>query len=851
MVATVTQLFKDTWKRKTGGRQTTRVRYKRRYWDATASPPAMAYEADWHELRRDEYQTPIKISQSLDQPFQNVIRITEVSLRLYNPENKWLYFNEPPSVFCGDDVAPDGYPPVRTLFEISDGFIYTDGTREYVKRFVGVLKETPKPLAEEGIAVATIASMAYRLEKSDSSQICDIVTEETTVPPSGDGVITEFLSQTTGIDHLIKVETTNPNVSPETYAEAQQGDWEVSDTNTLKPAKITFTGEAIPVSGSDIRVSGVAWKKNLTIDEIADLIFLNAGFSASEYEVRPVLFPGGLSARRTWDEQAEWEAGSLFQDIDTGTTPGSIKRAWDLVDDFSGSGMLPWAYVPNQYSGQGSGGVSGGYLYANGYAQDAWGSVGVSWASIVSGIWSFKIKALSGTTIFHFVCNGGQVNRYSPYGIGRPRGTGYGFGVDSSGNAALYRNDTNQDGDSTLATIWSGASIGTGWQSIRIVRDSSGNVTIYHWSGSSWDEIGSVLDNSYVTSSHMFLSSSSQGGSGCLDDLYYSALQANTTTPESSETAIFETEEFDLLATPTALGILERTLVLNGGAVSIYTAFGAVSGALDAFVAIDTDGQMLSTPGRYGKIRVAISSAAFATSPEVRKLVANFTVTTVNISLAMLGDKDGLTALERYVQIPDYELAINSEGKIFIRPKSTSGSPAVELDQDNGIIEVIDYDPGESRIINAPKVRYNEYVEGWDCAAAAHLEPTSETIYGRSPGDEEDFSDIMLANDVNLARARVQGRFDSNYRAKPTLTLRIWDVPWLELSDMARLRYFDDPKMAAFFAGDPLQKYASSPRVPGSVLSALAASLDCKVVELDPSVGAPNQCIVKLEKILS
>lgn len=821
MAIAVSTAVLNTWKKKLGARHILRVRYKRIYYDAAASPPAMAWESTWHTIPSDHIVSRGQIHNQLDIPHQNIFRIGELVIRVKNLNNEWIPNAYVPSIWASDESYD--YQAYLTKFFVEFRYVLPDESVEWIPRFTGVLVKTPRITGRGAEAELTLAGMMHLVEESDAEDVSETFTEEPTVPPTADGSNAVFATTSDGVDHVSLVEMTDPAESPEVFAEVTQGDWEIADVNELKPAEITMAD--VPAAGADIRASGVKWKKNLSIENLLELIFQNAGFVAGEYDIDPVIFPGGLSGRKTIDSQAEWQAGTLFTNVDAETTPGSIVWKWNVVDDFADSNFSSSpTWTPLNYGG--SIDATGGLLTLSNVSGDGAGYPLISLPySRTTGAWKFNLIGNYGTLYFFMDSNA--------HYMGNPSGNGYGFWVTATA-ITLYR---ITGGTLAAALISAGADF-TQPREVIVSRDSSGNFELWIDGVSR----GTATDNSYTTSSYIMVGHT--GGTGTSISIY------DIYDSEPLSEAIYKSEIFDLLSTPTAFGKLLSTYELNGGAVTLETAAGASAGSLDAFVATAADGQIESTPGRFFQIQAKFTPADYVSSPEIKKLVANFTTSTVNVSLANHSGKKGLAAAERYVQIADYEIGGKADGTLFARSKAVSGAPAIELTQENGIVDVLEYDGGEDRIKNVGRVRYNEYFSEYDGASAGEAEPTSETRYRRRVLSE-DYSDIMLANDVNLAASRARVIYENNYRPKRILKLKVWDIPWLELGDIARISYYDHPIMRQMIAGDPLNKWGSSFLSAGAAQNVIARDWDMKVIGWIPDLDDPGNCILTVEEILS
>lgn len=808
MAIAVSAAFKKRWQTKNRVGHFWRVRYRRRYYDAAASPAGIVLEDDWHVLYPRDFVSIGPIPQALDTPYMNFFRTTEFTVRLPNEDGRWYVSTAVPSVFAADDAHPDGYIAFGTVVNIQFAYRLPDGTMEWIDRFTGVIHKI-KPVGRQPYADLTLSSKAIWLERSDANRVADSFTDEPTVPPEGDGSNDTFATASTGVDHLTAVEASNPGSSPEEYTPISQGDWEVSGTNELGPASITIGAEYIPAAGSKVRTSGVRWKRNLKIEELAEMLFHNAGLADEEFVISPVIFPGGLSGNRVIDDQEDWESGSAIVNIDTVGNPGAIRKRWNNV-----------------------------YHHAV-----QWGNLDISIDDLAKAYGTWYIDGLISLGI-------GSSFRYH---ILYDSATGQGYYLELEYWEYGHYHYRFKRSDGYVLDDWNGPN----WCGlIRIERNADGEWQIKYQYGN--DTLRTFTDNSYTASTKFYTEHTwgGGGGNGYVADIWWSPGYYLNDDPISTQPK-WDSDEFDLLTTPIALGRMDVFETLNGGTIEYFTAFHDAPGQPypdEDFVARREDGQIMSEPGRYFKVRALVNQDEDSwDSPECRKIKVNFSVASVNVTMANHGDKKGLSMLERYVQIPDYEMGFSASGIGFIRPKSVSGSPVAELTQENGIVDVLDFDDGTDRIINVGQVRSGnggQYYVEYDCAAAGDAEPTSERIYGRCP-KPEDYTDILLANDVDLSTSRARSIKENNYRAKRRLKLRVWDIPWLELGDIVRISYYEHPLMRQMIAGDPLNRWGSQMLSAGEAQNVLARDWDMKVIEWIPDPMDPKNCILTVEEILS
>jgi len=339
-------------------------------------------------------------------------------------------------------------------------------------------------------------------------------------------------------------------------------------------------------------------------------------------------------------------------------------------------------------------------------------------------------------------------------------------------------------------------------------------------------------------------------GDCTIDDVFYSNSVVTIANNDEGDfpvtsSIVYESDEHDLLAAPAEWGILDYTKTLNGGTVAVATNVSSTSGSgYDGWVAINaTTGAIESALKRYLKVRITItpeSSIGSTVTPEVHSWTANLTQTQIFIALANHRGRKVLPQVESYLKLADYEMAQDGEGIIHIRAKTTTAEPAVHLTQENGIIDVTEYDDGiPDRCVKGARVRHGEFVSTYDGSDASASAATLawEDELGGEIVSEDLTADGRVALDADITGARAQNIYENSRRAaddpRPLrrLRLQIWDVPWLELSDVVRVSFFDNPYMRQFLAADPLHKPGPYYNM-GSPANIIANAQNFKVIEL-------------------
>lgn len=803
--------FKALWHKKVGNVEKTRIRYKRRYKNAAGS---WVNEPDWAVLEEEDFIGIGRIPQALDVPFRNIFRIGTVTLRFPNLYNEWLESTGAPSFWAADGVASEGYRCYKTLFQVQHGYRLADGTWEWLSVFTG-LGTKPRITGRGAEASIDVVSKLHLLERTDAEAVRDTdVTLEDCIPPTGDGSIVDFESTSTGVDHATDIQVNAVSITKGSGVRTSNENELDSAGNT---GRLAIALDTAPGAGQTVKVSLVRWLKNQLIETLLGLIFDAAGITSGERSIAPIVFLGGVSGSVDVDTEAEWEAGSLLTDIDTNTTPGSIQKdnTWDDFSDNQHSSNPAWTVDTGAPSA-----ASGALVLTLG---DAIHSAPGDQPFALQFTHQFAIGAGSGNDLVV---------------VGFALVTPGQFGTSANGyELVIYRNGTGvelrrNDGSTTRVSLATAAH-GGGDTSYtwKVTRDGSGVMSVYR----DGVLVLSATDNTYTTGTYLQLEHIGSTGTSTVDAIKF----------EDGAAVVYESEEFDLLAAPSAWGTLDYSETLNGGTVTYKTnVASAPGGPYDGWVAIDGTTRVIqSNLKRYLKVQITItpSAATNLQSPVVHSWLANFSSTTVYVSLANHRGRTGLQQTERYLRTADYELAVRGDGTAVVRAKDTSAEPAIELDQENGIIDVLAYDDGiPDRCVRAARVRHGEFVseyDGADAGASAAVQAEEAEIGGKVEND--DLSDVALALDVNLAAARARAIYEgarrsaTDPRPRRRLRLKIWLVPWLELGDVVRVAFYDNPYMRQYQAADPLHRVGPYLNWgdPGNVL---AKDEDFKVLEYNP-----------------
>lgn len=828
MAITVSDEFKAIWQEKQGKVEHMRLRYKRRYKLGTT----YYTESDWRILERDEFSSVGQIPQQSDIR-RNIIKTSVMTLKMPNENNQWIEHAGSPSFWAADNTATNGYKATRTLWQVQQGYELASGSIEWISVFTGIQMKLPKITGKGEYALIEVSSKAVLLEKADAEEVRDTdVTLENCIPATGDGSTTEFESTSTGVDHATDFQVNGTSKS-------QGSQYRTSNDNEIASAgntgRLLITASAAPTAGQTVKVSLVRWLKDKTVEYLEGLLCDEAGITSADRSIAAVLFPGGLSGSKTITAQADWEAGTVLTNVSTTISPGDIVKKWFVIDQFSDNDFLNSpTWTQTQKFGVTSQTASGG----NFRIEAGVGSIEDSRIVFrtpftkATGAWEFSYNAVNnnnqGRTKFAFLAPNATTLPNDAYHL-----------VFNNGGDGKVRLMKSVGGvETSLADC---GAIPAGANTWRITRNSSGTMNVYKNSVL----VGSATDTDITTAGYLYylaeaVNFTADEAIAELDNLYHS--EEVTTDASDVSTTVFESAIQDILSTPTAWGALDVVETLNGGTITYATASSTDGISFDAYVNI-SGGIIQSALKRYFKIKATIAPQSGSyTSPVVSSLVANFTTSTVNVSLAIHRGRSVMQQIEQYVKLSDYELRFKGDGTLVIGPK-ISGSYVVHLTQENGIIDVLELDYGvPERVIRAGRVRYQGFVSVYGDAEAG---ASAETI---ADGDElgkavvdEDLSSVLVANDINIGTSRARVLYENNRRSatdpRPPvrIRLRIWDVPWLEVGDVIRVDFYDHPLLATLQANDELLKADSLYFHMGDPGNVISKAKDWRIIYYNPN----------------
>ena len=268
----------------------------------------------------------------------------------------------------------------------------------------------------------------------------------------------------------------------------------------------------------------------------------------------------------------------------------------------------------------------------------------------------------------------------------------------------------------------------------------------------------------------------------------------------------WESAAIDLLSAPSTFQKLVRVENLNGGSILWETATAdAVGGPFDPFVAISGSDDILSTPRQFIKVRATMTpDTPREDGPEVDQITVNFQSSNLFIGHADFKQKTVFRAVGRLGEITDMEHGFSGPGKFFYRNKPVAPISILTMDQSHFIQGVKAMNAGYDRVLNTAQVSYGPYYSEKNSITEAEAEPTSVQRFGRKI-TALTISDFLFANNANFADAIAEILYTNNFAPKRRIQFVSKIVPYLEVSDVVTISFFDSELIEEGTFGDELQ----------------------------------------------
>lgn len=822
--------FKALWHKKVGKADYQRVGYKRRY----KAAGVYQNEAAFTYLERPDFISLGDMPQQIDAQFQNIVRISVITITFPNLHNEWIETTVTPSFFAADEVATAGYKAYKTIWIVQEGVKLSDGTIEWITVFTG-LGMSPRITGGGAEAQVDVSSYALLLETADAEAVSEEPAIEDCIPAVGDASRLTFESTSTGVDH-------DKGFFVDDAGQNRGLGYRVSNANEVASAgntgRLLFTAGEAPGNLISVKCQVFRWLLNKSVDYLLGALATAAGITSGMRTIVPIIFPGGLSGSKTVNTQDEWEAAATSVNAATAVYPGSVQRKWFLIDDFSDNNYSSnpvWTVhseVPAFPVSAASGALS---LPSDGSAQAKASTPFSKTVGTWRWNWSLSFMQVSPPP---GPSNDGDYRMYLIADAGGTPANGYYLAIRTDGSATL--NKVLSGAVTVLASFTAFTTNGSKSNEWRVTRSPAGDFEVF------LDGVSVASGSDSAINLSAVIQFNSEKTNSSVDDIYWSEELDGTGVPTNADCEL--TFIFDLLSAPSAMGVLEVLKTLNGGSLLIKSA-GAndlggsprAPGTFDALVERDASDVMQSATKEWLKLYVKIIPSGFD-SPQVHRMVANFSTTDVFVSLANHRGRNVLQQMEQYVALADYELRFRANGNLYIGPKDVTGDPALTIDQENGFIDC-KLDTGiPDRVVRGARVRYQGFVSKYDDVEAGIVD--AEVLAdGVELGDkyiDQNLDGVVAANDLNIGDSRARLLWERGRRAsddpRPPLRLdaEIWDAPWLEVSDIIRASYYDHPIMRQLVAFDELFKVGPYANF-GDPQNVITASKDWKLIYYNPN----------------
>ncbi len=316
------------------------------------------------------------------------------------------------------------------------------------------------------------------------------------------------------------------------------------------------------------------------------------------------------------DSEANFEAGTVKTNISTTDVPGMIKRNWFRIDDFTDGNYTSnpvWTVRNGNYNSVPPNPANLWTVTSNKLTYSPGSTIQQGRANTLfsqaTGTWECVMRINDASTLglveFFFMAN----TAFDDTGPKGQMGLGYcvrlsrGTGLAGTDEIILFKVDA-PGVYTSIVTAVAFPALGSSEHTIRVTRDTSGNIEVY------MDGSGkiSASDTTYTTSVYVGVQAQTNSGSCTFtfDNFYYAfdLVDASITALPTTQ-AVFESRVFDQTTAVLAEGIFTAVYTApSGTSVQFFTATSADGVSFDTYVAVTSGSPILSTTRRYIKYKI-------------------------------------------------------------------------------------------------------------------------------------------------------------------------------------------------------------------------------------------------------
>ena len=798
--------------------------YKRRYWDSGTSE--YIWEDDWIQVPNSEVKKFSVINQKLDTVQLNELLSSNVSPTLNNAHHVWEEgYNW--SKFNADDVATDGYLPYLTKIQIRGGFRLDDGTTEMLNLFTGYAVKFPTTSKDDTMTM-TVEGRERILKDADAEKVNAGEIEDETPTGAINGSNTVYTTANNGVGRVTEVVVDG--------AEIEIGkDCDISNLNEADlPATITCN-VAPTVS---ITVNYFYWKQDQRFEDLAVDLLQEAGLTASEYNVSPVVFPNDVLNEWTQTDQADWQAGTHSNTEDT-TVPGSVLlEKLRILDDFA-DGEYTTNPIWTVQSGTWS--VTGTNLELDSLT----GRITTP-SSKAYGWWRINYQvAYENDVSFSFISNG--------------------TGTDVSETNGRYRIRIQRtyEAPNWLTRFYLDKLVSGSWISLLTYQTfyATQNVDIYRSSDNEFKLYvnfvlrGTVTDDTYTTSNFVHLEATKTDILNTYP--YFRNFFIDYPPSGKGQSTLFPifgqyiTQTMD--ASVDVTGWDSISIDYSGGYAHVKETWS--SDTTDFSTGNDPQGWIVATGDipqsavkQFLRARITMISYGGTSTPYLNSLTIKYYTSTTLISLADFSGQSVFDAISELAQKPDYEIGFDSDEKFFFRPKTTSGVVDFTFNESDGLIEIISRHVDYSRLKNWIRVTYGNYTKDVTPLTEADDRPNSFDKYGKRMLNISG-GQIVISESADIATGIAQTFFERYKLPRVVLKIRVKYYPQIDLSDVVQVRFDPKKELERIRWDDGVSRWDDGVLRWDGLRTQVINYLTCKVTGISYNIDK-SDVVLDLEEIL-